>query len=225
MEEKDPFKIDFASGQNLQAETPKETPETVSTPVDGETPAPDPENVKLSRKERRKQRKREKELKKIADRKFEREAGKTGVKRTSLILGIVGFLLSLTPIIVTVALLLFMVTMGLVTAVLFMLFIAGFIIVIPIFLSKGLTISEYFAVATAPVNFASSIYNSVSNIQGIATVILSGAGLVLEIVSLILLIVSYKALCKKNQVKRTVFISIAIPVSAIIFIFALANGF
>ena len=91
MENKDPFKVDFKSGENKTADN-KEI-------VSKETEQKEAEkSAVFSRRELRKQKKKEKELKLIAERKFEREAGLLGVKKTSLTLGIIGFIISTIPL-------------------------------------------------------------------------------------------------------------------------------
>ena len=217
MEKKtDPFKVDFKSGANLDAE---ETPDLSADVPNSELGA----SGTLSKRELRQQKKREKELKRIAERKFEREAGLIGVKNTSLTLGIVGFTVSTIPIILYVGATLLFIALGLVSAVLVMLLLVGFIFIIPFYLSGGGSIEDYFSFAAAPANFATDLFNAVSGFSGTLNLICSAGGLIMELIAAVLLGVSYKALCKRNRIKRTVFLSVAIIFTAVILVFSLMN--
>lgn len=215
---KDPFKVDFDSGKNLETEEKSEINAAVQE--NAETPDGEP----LSKRELRRQKRRERELKRIADRKFEREAGLIGVKRASLTLGVIGFMVSIVPVILYVGATLLFITMGLATAVLFMLCLVGFIFIIPFYLAGGgNSIENYFAFALAPANFATDVFNTVSGFSGTLNVVCSAAGILMEIVAAVLLCVSYKALCRKNRIKRTVFLSAAFIISAVVLVFSLVN--
>ena len=155
MEKKDPFKVDFKSGENKTADKK----ETVANTTDNKQAVV---SSIPSRRELRKKKKRDRELKRIAERKFEREAGFLGVKKTSLTLGIVGFIISIIPVILFFGAMLLFLACGLITVFLFLLFLVGFLIIVPIYLAGGNSIENYFAVALAPANFASDVFNTVS---------------------------------------------------------------
>lgn len=218
MEKKiDPFKIDFNNGTNMEAEEPEKTDvaEESAAPTDGSTTS--------TKRELRQQKKREKELKRIADRKFEREAGLIGVKNTSTTLGIVGFIICIIPIITYIGATLLFIVLGLTTVFLILLFLAGFILIVPFFLAGGASIEDYFATATAPAKFATEVADKVSGLSDTLNVVCSASGLILQLAAAILLFISYKALCKKNKIKRTVFLSLGIAFAAVFLVFSVLN--
>ena len=209
----DPFKVDLKTGDNLEKEERPDAENSENT----ENTATDT-GASLSKKELRARKRREKERVRAEERKFEREAGMIKVKTTSLTLSLLGTVASLVPVITFVGALLLVVVCALATTVLFLLFLVGFVIIAPIYLSSGKSLSDYFAVPTAPVEFASGLFNALSGLSGLFLTVAAGIGLGLEIIALALFIASAKALCKRNRIKRAILLSFGIIVGAIVLI-------
>lgn len=209
----DPFKVDLKTGDNLEKEERPDAENSENT----ENTATDT-GASLSKKELRARKRREKERVRAEERKFEREAGMLKAKTTSLTLSLLGTVASLVPVITFVGALLLVVVCALATTVLFLLFLVGFVIIAPIYLSSGKSLSDYFAVPTAPVEFASGLFNALSGLSGLFLTVAAGIGLGLEIIALALFIASAKALCKRNRIKRAILLSFGIIVGAIVLI-------
>ena len=211
----DPFKVDLKTGDNLEKEErPNAENSDSRDPVGTENRTDAP----LTKKELRAKKKREKERRRAEETKFEREAGMIKVKTTSLTLSLLGTVASLVPVITFVGALLLVVVCALATTALFLLFLVGFVIIAPIYLSSGKSLSDYFAVPTAPVEFASGLFNALSGLSGLFLTVAAGIGLGLEIAALALFISSAKALCKRNRIKRAILLSFGIIVGAIVLI-------
>ena len=176
------------------------------------------EEVKLTRKEKRLKKKEEKKARRLQEKEFERNAGHKPQKILSLVLGIVGFVIGFIPIMLIILSIFFFIICACVSAVLFIVDIAGLIFfglgyIIYASSTSNASLDGYFAPAQGPINFAADIFNKVVNVNGLLTTIFAGAGLALEIAALILLIVSYKALIKRHKVGYTILLGFAIAIT------------
>lgn len=212
----DPFKVDLKTGSNLEKEE-KETAEVFANQENGDT-ASEKSDAQLTKKELRTKRRREKERVRAEERKFEREAGMLKTKRMSLTFGIVGIVASLVPLFTYVGATLLLVICGLATTAMILLFLVGLIVIAPFYLSSGKSLSDYFAVATAPAEFASGIINALSGLSGLFLTVASSIGLGLEIAALALFLSSKKALCKRNKIKRAILIAVGMLISITVLI-------
>ena len=217
----DPFKVDLKTGDNLEKEDkPNAENSDAQEPVGTKSISND---APLTKKELRAQKRRERERVRVEERKFEREAGMLKAKSTSLTFSILGTLASLVPIITYVGILLLVLVCALATTALFLLFLVGFFIIAPIYLSSGRSLSDYFAIPTAPVEFASGLFNTLSGLSGLFLTVAAAIGLGFEIIALVLFFASAKALCKRNKIKRAILLSFGIIVGAIVLIIGIVN--
>ena len=144
-------------------------------------------------------------------------------KNTSLTFSIVGTVASLVPLMTYIGAILLLLVCALTTTALFLLFLVGLIIIAPIYLASGKSLSDYFGIATAPVDFASGIVNALSSVSGLFITLASGIGLGFLIASLVLFLTSKKALCKRNRIKRIILLCFGFIISAVVLIIGIAS--
>ena len=183
-------------------------------------PAP-VEEKPLSKKEIRRQ-------KKLADKEFERNAGKKSIKVLALILGIVGFAISFISIALVVVTGIFAFFCYIATAILAIFAIFGLLCfglgyIIYAVNTSNPSLDGYFSIVSVPADFANDLMNKVLSINGLFTVICASIGITIEIASLILLCISAKAFTKKHNVRNFILISIALVISLLVLIWGITR--
>ena len=190
------------------------------------------ENKPLSKRARKKQAKIEKKKakreKRIAEAKFEKEAGRKGAKTTSLVFGILGVVTSVAPVILLVLAFIFAIIVYFVGLLVYLILIFGLLLIgigylIYSTMSDNPSMDGYLGIGTKIFDFANGLINGASNIQGLALVICGGVGVAFEITSLILLFISYPALVKRHRIAYTILLILGLIISIIMLVIGITH--
>lgn len=169
-----------------------------------------------------------KRQKKLADKKFEQEAGMKPLKILALVFGIVGFAISFISIALVIvtgvfALLCYIATAIIAIFAIFGLLLFGLGYIIYAVTNENPSLDGYFSIVTGPSNFANELMAKVLDFNGTFTVICASIGIVLEIVAFILICVTIKAFIPKHRARNFILISLAMVISIIVLILGITK--
>lgn len=162
-----------------------------------------------------------KRQKKLADKKFEQEAGMKPLKVMALVFGIVGFSVSFISIALVVVTGIFALLCYLATAILAIFAIFGLLCfglgyIIYAATNENPSLDGYFAIVTVPSDFATNLMEKVLSINGIFTVICASIGIVFEIVAFIMICITIGAFTPKHRTRNFILISLALIISILV---------